>query len=200
MEKEKYNARKEYLKNYYLINKQLIKENSKKYYDKNSDIILKKQKIHRSKNETKIIRKKYSKNYTEKNKDILNAKSRIKKKYKRQNDPLYKLITYVRSMTLKAIKTNGYTKKSKTFELIGLTKEEFYTYIESKFESWMNWNNRGDWNGIPTEINTAWDVDHIIPISSAKTEEELIKLCHYTNLQPLCSYTNRNIKRAKLDF
>lgn len=32
------------------------------------------------------------------------------------------------------------------------------------------------------------------PISSAKTEEEAIKLCHYTNFQPLCSYTNRYIK------
>ena len=30
----------------------------------------------------------------------------------------------------------------------------------------------------------------IIPISSAKTEEEIIKLNHYTNLQPLWSREN----------
>ena len=29
-----------------------------------------------------------------------------------------------------------------------------------------------------------WHIDHIIPLSTAKTEEA-IKLCHYTNLQPL---------------
>ena len=45
------------------------------------------------------------------------------------------------------------------------------------------------------KTNHGWDIDHIIPLSSAKSEEEIIKLCFYTNLQPLCSYTNRYIKR-----
>jgi hypothetical protein len=56
----------------------------------------------------------------------------------------------------------------------------------------MNWNNRGLYNG--TE-NYGWDLDHIIPLSSAKTEGEVIKLNHYTNIQPLCSYVNRDIKK-----
>ena len=56
----------------------------------------------------------------------------------------------------------------------------------------MNWNNYGIYNG---EFNYGWDLDHIIPISLAKSEEEIIKLNHYTNLQPLCSKTNRDIKR-----
>ena len=64
----------------------------------------------------------------------------------------------------------------------------------------MNWNNRGNWDGYPTEINTAWDIDHIIPLLTAKTEEEVIKLNHYTNLQPLCSYTNRHIKSGKTNY
>jgi len=42
-------------------------------------------------------------------------------------------------------------------------------------------NNYGLYNG---EINYEWDIDHIEPIS---------------NLQPLCSYTNRFIKKNKLD-
>jgi hypothetical protein len=56
----------------------------------------------------------------------------------------------------------------------------------------MNWDNRGLYNGTP---EYGWDIDHMIPSCSAKTEEELIQLNHYSNLQPLCSYINRDIKR-----
>ncbi len=61
----------------------------------------------------------------------------------------------------------------------------------------MTWENRGLYNG---EFNYGWDIDHIIPISFAKTEEDIIKLNHYTNLQPLCSKINRDIKKDKLDY
>ncbi len=59
----------------------------------------------------------------------------------------------------------------------------------------MNWDNYGFYN---TTYNYGWDIDHIIPLSSAKSEEDVIKLCHYTNLQPLCSKINREIKRDNL--
>ena len=55
----------------------------------------------------------------------------------------------------------------------------------------MNWENRGLYNG---ELNYGWDLDHIIPICKAKTDEEVYKLNHYTNFQPLCSKINRDIK------
>ena len=59
----------------------------------------------------------------------------------------------------------------------------------------MTWENRGKYNG---ELNYGWDIDHIIPLATAKTEEDLIKLNHFSNLQPLCSKINRNIKRHKI--
>lgn len=58
----------------------------------------------------------------------------------------------------------------------------------------MNWENRGLYNG---EFNHGWDIDHIIPVSSGLSEDELLKLNHYTNFQPLCSKVNRDIKKNK---
>ena len=60
----------------------------------------------------------------------------------------------------------------------------------------MNWGNYGLCNG---EEKYGWDLDHIIPISSGNCEEDIIRLNHYTNIQPLCSYVNRCVKRDKIE-
>jgi hypothetical protein len=91
----------------------------------------------------------------------------------------------------------GLRKNSKTSQILGCSFEEFKLYLESKFETWMSWENYGKYNG---ELNYGWDIDHIIPLSSVSNEEEILELNHFTNLQPLCSYTNRNIKRDCIDF
>ena len=71
------------------------------------------------------------------------------------------------------------SKISKTQEILTCSFKEFKSHIESQFEDWMTWDNRGLYNG---ELNYGWDIDHIIPISSAKTEEDVIRLSCYTNL------------------
>ena len=96
-----------------------------------------------------------------------------------------------------ALRFNGYVKNSKTEEILGCSFEYFKLYLESKFEDWMTWENHGRFN---SELNYGWDIDHIIPLDSAEIEEDIIRLNHYTNLQPLCSYTNRHLKMYKTDF
>jgi 5-methylcytosine-specific restriction endonuclease McrA len=59
----------------------------------------------------------------------------------------------------------------------------------------MSWENYGLYNG---ELNYGWDIDHIIPLSKASTKDEFYELSHYTNMQPLCSKTNRDIKKDKI--
>jgi len=67
-------------------------------------------------------------------------------------------------------------KTNKTFNIIGCTPEFLKEYIENQFTEGMTWENHGQFG---------WHIDHIIPLSSVKTEEELYPLFHYTNLQPL---------------
>lgn len=141
--------------------------------------------------------KEYHKNY-----DIINRED--KRKYHREYiknrcniDPLFKLKKLIRENISQSIKRNKYNKNSKTQTILGCTFEEFKIHLESKFEPWMSWENQGLYNG---ELNYGWDIDHIIPISSAKTEEEIIKLNHFSNLQPLCSKINRDIKRNNIYY
>ena len=84
------------------------------------------------------------------------------------------------------IKLKKFTKKSKTAEIVGCSWEQLRLYIESQFIEGMSWENRD-----------LWHIDHIIPLSSAKTVGDLEKLCHYTNLRPLWASDNMS-KGAKL--
>lgn len=136
----------------------------------------------------------YQKSYYIENKEIIGKRQRDYEKQRRLNDSLFKLSGNIRRMIRKSIKSNGYTKKSKTYEILGCSYEDFKEYIESLWEPWMNWSNHGLYNG---ELNYGWDIDHKVPISSSITEEELLKLNHFSNLQPLCSKVNRDIKKNK---
>lgn len=82
----------------------------------------------------------------------------------------------------------GYYKRSKTTDLLGCDFNKLKNHLESKFAIGMNWDNYGKWH-----------IDHIVPIASAKTEDEIVALNHYTNLQPLWAEDNIR-KGAKLDF
>jgi hypothetical protein len=77
------------------------------------------------------------------------------------------------------LKKNTVTKRNNTFKIVGCTPQELKIYLEQKFIDNMSWENQGKWH-----------IDHIIPLSSAKTEEELYNLCHFTNLQPMWAEEN----------
>jgi hypothetical protein len=181
-------CRKLHMQNYYNKNKEHIKEHQLKYYNKNKQV---RQKYY---NENKQEIQKYNNEYYASNKAKISKRKLEYEKNKRKNDHLYNLSYSIRRNINISIKGRGYTKKSKTQDILGCNFEEFKIYIESKFEPWMSWENKGLYNG---ELNYGWDLDHIIPLSSANSEEEIIKLNHYTNFQPLCSKVNRDIKKGR---
>jgi hypothetical protein len=117
-------------------------------------------------------------------------------KQKRQNDPTFKLKTNLSNRIREVFNKTKSNKNNSTLEILGCTLDEFKQHIESQFEPWMTWDNYGCKS--PSGPDTTWDLDHIIPVSSAVNEDDIKRLNHYTNFQPLCSFQNRFIKRDNL--
>jgi hypothetical protein len=142
----------------------------------------------------KIIGKKYywsdteresnrKKEYYIKNKEILNKKIYKYKKERKKTDKLFKFSEDTRRLIRQAFKRRGFTKNTKTYQILGCSFEDFKIHLENQFVPGMNWGNRNKWH-----------IDHIVPVSLGKTEEEIIKLNHYTNLRPL--WAEENLKKG----
>jgi hypothetical protein len=184
-QQKKNNYNKEYrLKNIEKV-KEYTKKNNAKYRNEN-------------KSKLTIQNKEYLIQYRKINKVKINEQNKLYNLNKRKINPLYKFKCNLRSLLNGSMKKKGYIKNSKTNQIIGCTIDELIIYLESKFESWMNWDNYGNPKDNVLKINKTWDIDHIIPMCTAITEEDAIRLNHYNNLQPLCSYTNRLIKKDKI--
>lgn len=177
-------------KKYNQINKEFIQIKTKNYRVKNKEIIQEKEKLYWDKN--KIKKQQKDKRYKEKNK----ARRNTLEKEKRLNDSLYKLKTNIRTLIAKKIKNSGFKKNSRTEKILGCSFADFKKHLENKFEAWMNWENHGKYTG---KYNETWNIDHLIPISLAKTQGEIYKLNHFSNLQPLCSKKNQD-KKDKLNY
>jgi hypothetical protein len=178
-EKKEFTYDKKKRKLQYIRNKDKETEQKKKWYKNN---------VLKIKEYNKEYRKKYK---IDKNKMNLKRKERMK------NDPLYKLKHNIRGMIGTAFKKSGCRKNKRTQEILGCSFEEFKMYIEKQFQPWMSWGNHGIYTGRKKE---SWHLDHIIPLASATTIEEVIGLNHYTNFQPLDSYDNQILKRDKLTW
>lgn len=107
-------------------------------------------------------------------------------KERRLRDPLFALSNRCRTRITDIFRRMGFTKKAKSLEMLGCDWDTLKQFIESKFVEGMSWSNRDQWH-----------IDHIIPLASASTEERLIELCHYSNLQPLWASDNMS-KGAKI--
>lgn len=117
---------------------------------------------------------------------------------RRSNDTLFKLNNNVRSLITQSLIRKNTIKSKKTTNILGCDLDYFKNYIEKQFLNWMTWDNMG--NTCNNSYNCSWDLDHIIPMCSAKTEDEIYKLNHYSNFQPLCSKINRDVKKGQIPY
>jgi len=115
------------------------------------------------------------KKYRLENKDVYREYMRNK----RENNNLFRCSSGIRSLIIGCMRNGGFQKKTKTSEILGCSFEEFKSHLESQFKEGMSWDNRSEWH-----------IDHIMPVSMAKTYDEVVRLNHYKNLRPLWAHEN----------
>lgn len=173
---------KDYMKKYWMLysesNSDKLKEKSKKYYKSNSE--KHKQLMIDWRERNPEYHKIYDKEYNIKNPEY--KKNYIKNK--RNSDDLFRLSCNLQRRVKLFLDSKNISKQNKTFDIVGCSPEFLKEYLEKQFTEGMSWELVGK------HIH----IDHIIPLSSAKTEEEVYKLCHYSNLQPL--WAEDNMKKS----
>lgn len=216
---ECFDCQKARRKAYYEENKGQIKSKRSEYYESNKEEIAEKRKYLRQTKEYKS----YVQSYKEKNRDKILAQKRESNKRhkdtykswtklhdkelaekrkinyhknrekifgyiynKKSTDALYKLKFTLRCRIYTALQRKSWQKNGTTEQLVGADCVMVKKHIEGLFKDGMTWENHGEWH-----------IDHIIPLASAKTEDEIRKLFHYTNLQPLWAEDNLR-KRDKI--
>lgn len=135
----------------------------------------------------------YQKQYLNNNKEYF---KKYLSKYNKdlRQDPTEKIKHHLRVYIGQTIKEIGAIKQKKSLNVVGLESwDKLREHIESQWTDGMNWDNHG-----VGKDNTTWHIDHIIPISSAKTEEDVYKLNYYTNLRPM--WGSDNIKKSNKIF
>lgn len=167
-------------KEYKINNKEKISINKKYWVEKNKEHVLNKKR-----------------EWFQKNKEEIKIKRRIYQSNRRKSDNIYKLSCNIRVRIKNSLKWNNNRNTNSTIKILGCSIKELKKHLEYQFQTWMTWDNYGLYNG---QLDYGWDIDHIIPCSSALNENDLLKLNHYTNLQPLCSKINREIKRNNITY
>lgn len=114
------------------------------------------------------------------NREVLDTQN-IYSKNRYKNDPEYRLARVLRARLRSALK-NQY-KQTSAVKSLGCSLSELKTYLESKFQPGMNWENHGKYG---------WHIDHVTPLVSFNLSDpaQAAKACHYTNLQPLWAIDN----------
>lgn len=155
----------QYNRQYFLAHRSQIYDNNKKRYKNNPQ----------SKREAD---KKY---YLSHRRECIRKNNECQS-LRKAKDPIFRFKMSIRHTIYLAVTTrskHSSSKSKKTEEILGCTLDYFMRYIEKQFKTGMTWDNYGEWH-----------LDHIRPLISGKTQEEVYKLNHYTNFQPLWAEDN----------
>jgi hypothetical protein len=154
-------------------NKDVIREKKRKYHLDNTERLRKRRSEYYCKNSEYIKAK--SKKYAKENREKVNARNN----HKRANNINFFLSDRIRTRLNRAIRYDY--KAGSAVRDLGCSIDFFKSYIESKFQLGMSWENRSNWH-----------LDHIIPLSYFDLSDryQFLQACHYTNYQPMFEKLN----------
>lgn len=173
-------ANPEKIKKYREENREKIKNLKKKWKEATPEKVKEQGKKDREKNREKT--RECSRNW--RNKNIKHCR-KICNQYiqnRRTTDPLFKLRRNMQNFVRDSLKKQGYTKQSKTYKILGIDYDNFYNWLNTIANNGFNY------------ANDKVHIDHVIPISLGQTEEEVLILSHYSNLQLLSVEENSSKK------
>ncbi len=127
------------------------------------------------------------------NKDKVKVNRRLYMRGRRHKDVFLKLHEFVSKRIHSKLK-----RGKSTLECLPYTIEELKKHLESKFESWMTWDNYGTYRVDIWKDNDrstwSWQIDHIIPRSRlpyySLGDDNFTACWALSNLRPLSSKHN----------
>lgn len=180
--------------------REYLRNNAKKYY--NSEQGKKKRQEYLQNNREEILEKNRKRTalYRETHKEEIHSKNKIyrlnnKEKINKyfnnryKNDYEYRFKCNIRTMMRMSFRRKGKMKNKHLEEILGCNIEFLINHLIATYED--NYNEKWE-----DEYLSEVHIDHIKPLKYANTEEEIEKLCHYTNLQLLKAKDNLK-KQAK---
>ena len=160
--------------------KEEMREYKRKWYQEHKEEISEKQKQRRA------IRNEQNRKYSRSHRDQINEYVSNKKK----SDPIYRLKCQARKTVYMSFARTGNVKSKRCEDITGLCPKDLAEYLIHTYEK----NYGIAWDG-----ESPVHIDHIIPLATAQTEEEVMRLCNYSNLQLLKPEDNLH-KGAKLNY
>lgn len=113
--------------------------------------------------------------------------NQLRQRARRKSDPLVAMQARLSRLHRHALAQVGAIKTSATFDALGYSPGDLVRHIERQFQSGVSWENMH-----------AWQLDHVLPASGARSAADVIALNQLANLRPMWAAENNRKKANRL--
>lgn len=113
-------------------------------------------------------------------------RNRRNQRAKRKADPAKAMQARMSRLFRYALAAVNGCKTSSTFEMLGFTPAALSAHLERQFQRGMGWHNMN-----------LWQIDHIVPASTARSEADVVALNQLSNLRPMWADENNQKKNKR---